>query len=195
MDANSITNTRSKMMIPPRIMPAEPPYPEPIAEAFSRIMPPGFEPLKLFRTMARSPRVIQRMFAGSLLDKGSISMRERELMILRTCARCRSEYEWGVHVTFFARQVGLSEQQVAATAAASAGEGWEAKDLLVLQLADELHDRAAVSDALWKKLEETFSTEQVLELIALAGYYRTISYMTNACRVELEPYAARFPKA
>lgn len=181
-------------MIPPRIMPAEPPYAEPIAQAFSRIMPPGFEPLRLFRTMARSPRVLQRMFAGSLLDKGSISLRERELMILRTCARCGSEYEWGVHVTFFAKQVEFSEQQVAATAAASVGDCWNAREMLVLRLADELHDRASVSDALWKELESAFNTEQVLELIALAGYYRTISYMTNSCRVELEPYAARFAK-
>ena len=179
-------------MFSPRIMPAEPPYAEPIAAAFKRIMPPGFDPLKLFRTMAHSPRVLQRMFGGSLLDQGAISLRERELMILRTCARCKSEYEWGVHVTFFAKQAGFSEEQVAATAATSPGECWEAKDLLVLRLADELHDKAAVSDALWQELEASFATEQLLELIALAGYYRTISYMTNACRVELEPYAARF---
>ena len=38
------------------------------------------------------------MMAGSLLDRGSISMRNRELMILRICARCGAEYEWGVHV-------------------------------------------------------------------------------------------------
>jgi alkylhydroperoxidase family enzyme len=176
-------------------MPAEPPYAEPVAAAFNRIMPPGFDPLKLFRTMARSPRVLQRMFGGSLLDRGAISLRERELMILRTCARCGSEYEWGVHVTFFAKQAGLGEEQVAATAAGSVGDCWDAKDLLVLRLADELHEKAAVSDALWKDLEEAFTTEQLLELIALAGYYRTISYMTNACRVELEPYAARFARA
>ncbi len=182
-------------MFPPRIMPADPPYAEPIAAAFNRIMPAGFDPLKLFRTMARSPRVLQRMFGGSLLDKGAISLRERELMILRTCARCGSEYEWGVHVTFFAKEAGLNEQQVAATAAKSIGDGWDGKDLLVLHLADELHDQAAVSDALWKELAASFTTEQLLELIALAGYYRTISYMTNACRVELEPYAARFGRA
>ena len=33
------------------------------------------------------------MMAGGLLDKGSISIRLRELMILRTCAACGAEYD------------------------------------------------------------------------------------------------------
>ena len=33
----------------------------------------------------------------------------------------------------------------------------------------------------------------MLELLLLAGFYRTVSYLTNALRLPLEPYAARFP--
>ena len=182
-------------MADPRISPASPPYDPAIAEAFTRVMPPGVEPLTLFRTMARSPRVLQRMFAGSLLDKGAITFRDRELMILRTCARCGAEYEWGVHVTFFAQKAELTEQQAAATLNGLAEGNWNPRDRLVLRMADELHENAAVSDALWSELRAMFSDEQLLELIALAGYYRTISYMVNACRLAPEPYAARFGKA
>ena len=46
------------------------------------------ESLHLFRTQAHNPRVLQRMFAGNLLDAGAIDQRTRELVILRTCARC-----------------------------------------------------------------------------------------------------------
>ncbi|HEV7760231.1 MAG TPA: hypothetical protein VGO78_14620 [Acidimicrobiales bacterium] len=28
-------------------------------------------------------------------------MRDREIVIDRTCARCGCQYEWGVHVAFF----------------------------------------------------------------------------------------------
>ncbi len=38
-----------------------------------------------------------------------------------------------------------------------------------------------------------FSEEAILELLLLAGFYRTVSYLTNALRLPLEPYAARFP--
>lgn len=37
-----------------------------------------------------------------LSRKLSVSMRDREILIDRTCARCRCEYEWGVHIAFFA---------------------------------------------------------------------------------------------
>ncbi len=180
--------------LPPRIAPLDPPYEPAIAEAFARIMPPGREPLKLFRTMARNPRVLQRMFAGGLLDKGSIELRDRELVILRTCARCDSEYEWGVHVAMFAQRAELSEQQVAATRAADPdGTGLTSRDALLLRLVDELHDDANISAAVWDGLTAHFSAGQLLELIALTGYYHTISFMTNAMRIDPEPDAARFP--
>ena len=56
----------------PRIAPAEAPYPPQIAAELARIMPAGVEPLVLFRTLARNPRVFERMFAGGLLDKGAL---------------------------------------------------------------------------------------------------------------------------
>ena len=65
----------------PRIAPATPPYEPQIAEALLRIMPPGVEPLLLFRTMAKSPRVFAKMFAGGLLDKGPLALRHREIVI------------------------------------------------------------------------------------------------------------------
>lgn len=176
-----------------RITPADAPYEASIDEAFSRITPPGTEPLKLFRTLARNPRVLQRMFAGSLLDRGSIDLRDREVVILRTCARCGSEYEWGVHVSFFARRAELSYVEISATLRSSPGDAvWSARDAGLIELADELHDTAQVSDALWGRLAAHFSHEQILELIAVAGYYHAISFVTNAARVELEDAAARF---
>ena len=38
-------------------------------------------PLALFRTIAHNPRVLDRIRMGGLLDKGSLSLRQRELMI------------------------------------------------------------------------------------------------------------------
>ena len=47
--------------------------------------------------------------------------------------------------------------------------------------------------ALWGELRARFSEEAILELLLLAGFYRTVSSLTNALRLPLEPYAARFP--
>jgi alkylhydroperoxidase family enzyme len=176
-----------------RIVPLEPPYPEPVQAALDRIMPKGVPPLALFRTLARNERVFLRLMAGGLLDRGSISLREREIVIDRTCARCGSEYEWGVHVAFFAERVGFSPEQVAATAGGDTAAFPEREGLL-LRLVDELHDRAQVSDELWAALRAHFAEEQLIELVALAGFYHLISFVTNALKIPLESYGARFPR-
>src|SRR5215469_7926469 len=96
----------------PRIVAAEAPYTPEVESALNRIMPLGVPPLVLFTTLARNPRVFQRFMAGGLLDKGSISLREREIVVNRATARCGSEYEWGVHIAFFAEAAGLSPKQI-----------------------------------------------------------------------------------
>src|SRR2546430_16419188 len=99
-----------------RVDPLAPPYPEDVQATFDKLMPPGVPPLSLFTTLARVPRVYERFRAGSLLDRGPLSLRHREIVIDRTCARCGCAYEWGVHVAFFAERVKLTPEQVRATA-------------------------------------------------------------------------------
>jgi len=179
-----------------RISPVEPPYEDGIAEQLSAMMPPGVEPLKLFRTLAHNPRILGKIRASNLLDRGSIERRDRELAILRTCARCRSEYEWGVHVSVFAGRFGISEEQVRGTVAWSwRDERWTPQERAIVRLADELHDGAAVSDELWSELRQFYGPDQIVELITLVGFYHTISFVTNGLGVELEETAARFPAA
>jgi hypothetical protein len=40
---------------------------------------------------------------------------------------------------------------------------------------------------------EYHSNEAILELLMLAGTYRTVSYLVNGLRLPLEPGARRFP--
>ncbi len=175
-----------------RIAPLDPPYDAETAAALQSIMPPGMEPLKLFRTQARNLRVFKRMVAGNLLDKGSITLRERELLILRTCARCGAEYEWGVHVALFAERAGLDHETVTATQKPVQDKELTKQESLLLQAADALHDTSEIPDALWQELAGHYSSEQLLEIVALVGFYHAISFMVNAARVELEPFAPRF---
>ena len=180
----------------PRIAPEEPPFAPEIQAALDRIMPEGVSPLVLFTTIARNPRVFQRFMAGGLLDKGSISLRDREIVIDRTTARCGSEYEWGVHVAFFAEKARLTAEQVRATVEADAGDpAWTPRDRLLIRLADALHDTATIDDELWDELRKEFAGEQLIELILLAGFYHSVSFLTNALRLPLETFAARFPSA
>ncbi|PKQ05649.1 MAG: carboxymuconolactone decarboxylase [Alphaproteobacteria bacterium HGW-Alphaproteobacteria-11] len=179
----------------PRIEPAARPYDDDMEKTLERLMPPGVEPLLLFRTLARNPRVFRRFMAGGLLDKGALSLREREIVIDRACARCGGEYEWGVHIAFFGERVGFGPAEIAATVAPGAdAECWNANEKLIVRLVDQLHDTSTVDDALWTALKAAFSDEQLLEMIVLAGLYHMVSFVVNATRLPLEDYAARFPR-
>ena len=148
----------------------------------------------LFRTLARDKRLIERFMGGGLLDKGHLTLRQREIVIDRVTARCGSEYEWGVHVAFFAKRAGLDAAQQRSLVRGGPGDAcWSAEDALLIRLCDALHERCDIDDSLWGELRARFSEEAILELLLLAGFYRTVSYLTNALRLPLEPYAARFP--
>jgi len=177
----------------PRITPVSPPYSLEVQADFDKIMR-GAPPLLLFRTVARNPRVLQRMMAGGLLDRGSISLRSRELMILRTCARCGAEYEWGVHIATFGAKAEWTREQTYSSVHGRADDAcWTAEDRLVMRLADELHDTNQVGDATWKELAGHFKPEQLVELVMLAGLYHAVSYMVNAMGVQQEAFALAFP--
>ena len=177
-----------------RISPAEPPYEPAIAAELERIMPPGVPPLMLFRTMAKSPRIFGKMFAGGLLDKGPLGLRQREIVIDRTTARLGCEYEWGVHIALFAERVGFTAEHVAATAAgASDAACWTPEEQALIALVDDLVDRRAILPATWTQLATRFDKTQILEAIALVGYYRTISFLCVGLELPLESYAASFP--
>ncbi len=182
------------MSAPPCIAPANPPYPPDVPARFDALMPPGVAPLVLFRVLARDARLFQRFMGGGLLDKGHLTLRQREIVIHRVTAQCRSEYEWGVHVAFFAKRASLDTVQLRSTVHGSATDAcWSAEDALLIRFCDALHPHATIDDALWTELCVTFSEEAILELLLLAGFYRTVSYLTNALRLPLEPFAARFP--
>ncbi len=177
-----------------RIAPAQPPYPTAIAEQLQRIMPPGVEPLVLFRTMAKSPRVFAKMFAGGLVDQGPLSLRQREVVIDRTTARLDCEYEWGLHVALFAGKVGFGETEIAATVAGSSDAAcWTVEEQALLALVDDLVDRRTITDTSWSALTAYFDEPQILEAIALVGYYHTISFLCRGLSLPVEAWSARFP--
>ena len=179
-----------------RITPLDAPYEPDVDAQLQKMMPPGVPPIALFRTFVRNLPMARAMggWGGYELSKRlSLSMRRRELVIDRVTARCRCEYEWGVHLAFFADRVGLTpEQQRSITHGAPDDPCWPPEDAVLLRAVDELHDRADISDATWDALASILTDEQLLDLLMLAGWYHAISYAANAARVPLEDGAPRF---
>src|ERR1700750_295393 len=160
-----------------RIAPLEPPYAPEIQAQFDRIMR-GAPPLTLFRVVAGNPRAWDKFRAGSLLDGGPLPLREREIVIDRTCALTGCEYEWGVHVAIYAKPAKLSDEQVRATVLEGANPAcWAASEQSILAAVDALHHRATLSAEEFSALSAHYDDAEIFEIVLLCGFYRTVSYL------------------
>jgi alkylhydroperoxidase family enzyme len=182
--------------VAPRIEPVSEPYTPDVAARLAALMPPGEPPIRLFRTFVRNLPMAAGLNAwGSyyLSRRFSLSLRERELVIDRTTARCGCEYEWGVHIAFYAARVDLTPEQIRSLAHGTAADPcWEPRDALVLAAVDALHDTSTIDDELWNRLSASFTEAQLLDLLMLSGWYHAISFAANAAQVEPEDWAPRF---
>jgi alkylhydroperoxidase family enzyme len=176
-----------------RIAPLEPPYPEAVQNLFDLAMPAGMEPLSFFRVMAQSERLLPRFMRAGILDRGPVPIRDREIVIHRTTARCGAEYEWGVHVSAFGRPLELGEDVLRATLKGDAtDEAFNDRQACLVQMCDELHETSTLSEDAWSRLRANFDDLQILELIYTVGFYHTVSFLVNGLELENEAFGARF---
>lgn len=176
-----------------RITPLEAPFD---AEASAVIEALG-PPISLFRVLARRPdraRGIHGWGRYYLSRRSALTLRHREMAILRTTALCGAEYEWSVHVQAFAERAGLSPDQVASLTKGDAlDECWaDHDDKAVLRAIDALHVSHDLSDAEWDPLHAALGDEAVIDLLLLCGWYHAISYVARAVRLPLEPDGPTF---
>jgi alkylhydroperoxidase family enzyme len=177
-----------------RIAPLARPWPEEFEQAMARTMPPGMEPLTLFRAIATSPRAWQKFSAGSLLDKGPLPLREREIVIDRTTARCGCGYEWGIHVALFGPRAGLGPELVAATVADEVdAQLWSEAECVLIETVDSLLDRKRLSDDEFERLRTHFEDEQILEIVQLISFYHGVSLICGALDLAPEPGMPNLP--
>jgi alkylhydroperoxidase family enzyme len=152
-------------------------------------------PINLFRLFSRNIPMAEAMTAwGSyeLSKRLSVPIRIREIVIDRVTARCGAEYEWAVHVQYFAERVGLTPENIRSLTHGSPEDpGWTDDEQAVLRMVDQLHDLNDIDETLWRALQDAFTDEQMLDLVLLAGWYHAISFVARAARVpheEATPY-------
>ncbi len=180
-----------------RIPALSPPY-EPETEAqLGSMMPEGVPPILLFRTMATNLEMTRAMSTWGgyeLSNRLRLSLREREIVIDRVCALCSCEYEWGVHVAFFAEAAGFTPEQITSLTHGDAADAcWDVeRDRLLVEAVDAMHANGDVSAELWDRLAAEFSHAELLDLTMLAGWYHAISFTANVAGVPLEDGAPRF---
>jgi 4-carboxymuconolactone decarboxylase len=148
----------------------------------------------IFATMAHNTRVFRHWskLGGTLLFRGSVPAREREIVILRVGWNAQSVYEFGQH-TMIGRNVGLSDDEIRLLCRPIDEGGWSDGDRDLVALADELCADDCVSDATWQRLANRWSDEQLVELLVCAGFYRLVSGFLNSAGVQLDEGVPSWP--
>ncbi len=137
-------------------------------------------------TMLRHPGLWEQITALSvqLSGRGQLSVRERELAILRTGWLCQAPFEWGEHVKF-GKSMGITSEEVERVTVGSSAPGWDEHERALMRAVEELHTEQMISDDTWDTLSRRLSDTQLFELTVLVGQFTTVAYWQNSLRIPL----------
>ncbi len=122
--------------------------------------------------------------AQKYLSDCEMSIRDRELAILRIGWLSQAPFEWGAHV-IIARRNGVSAEEIEGVIEGSSAALWSKRDRAIVRAMEELHFSSMIKDDTWADLQEFYNDKKLIELVILAGQYKTVAYYQNALRLPL----------
>ncbi len=122
-------------------------------------------------------------FSGTLMDRASLTERDRELLILRVGYRTRSQYLSSQHIGL-AEAAGLAPEEIRALGGGSEAHGWCDQDRTLIRAADELVDHHLLADTTWLALSASFDEQQLLEVLFVVGSYVCLAMVLNSVGLE-----------
>jgi 4-carboxymuconolactone decarboxylase len=156
----------------------------------------GDQTIDVFKTCLRHTELCRNWMPFTRYVLGATSTlppRDRELLILRTSALSRADYDWGHHVPA-AKRAGLSEEEIARIAKGPGAGGWSAFDATLLRAAGELHSDQFITDRTWTELAKTYNERQLMDAIFTVGQYTMVSMFLNSASVQREQGVVGVPK-
>jgi alkylhydroperoxidase family enzyme len=160
---------------------------DPEAAASSPEVVEGLSQLpEIVRTMLRHPELfaVHTDVGLQLLARGALSLRDRELAVLRIAWLCQAPYEWGEHV-IVGKRFGLTSEDIVRIIEGPAAAGLDEHESAILRAVDELHSDAMISDSTWTTLAKRLNERQLIELPIIVGQYQTVAYYQNSLRLRL----------
>jgi AhpD family alkylhydroperoxidase len=184
----------------PRLDPIPPgEWPEEMRDAIAALRPanpthplPPRDPdrpkgLNVLGTFAHHPALARayHTFNGHLLYATTISVRQRELLVLRVAQLRQCEYEWAQHMVL-AADAGLTADDVTRIQEGPDAPGWSELDRALLSAADELVRDARIADATWTTLAEELDDRQLMDVVFTVGAYDLLAMALRSFGVELD---------
>jgi alkylhydroperoxidase family enzyme len=144
--------------------------------------------LNVFKVLMNHPALVRRwtVFAGHVLRKQTLPVRDRELLILRIGWLNQAGYEWAQHV-LIAKRAGITDEEIERVQRGP-DAGWSGVEAHLLQAVDDLFENSVISDATWAALSPKYSTEQMMDLVFTVGQYNLVSWALNSFGVPLDDF-------
>jgi 4-carboxymuconolactone decarboxylase len=139
----------------------------------------------IFNIQLRSPELSEAMrgiFGGR--TEPLLSNRQNELAILMTGRFWTTQYEWAVHHRV-AAQAGMTEDTISAIREGRRPTMLKPDEGAIYNFVSELLNTRQVSDLYFQALKEQLGEKRIVDLIALIGFYQTVSMMMNVDRFPL----------
>lgn len=165
-----------------------------MAEILDRVRQNG-QIYNLFTTLAQHPELLEKWipFASQVLLASTLPAREREIVVLRMGWLSQAEYEFGHHVAI-GKQVGLTDEDIQRIIVGPEADGLTPFEATLLRSVDELNNDSFITDSTWQLLAQRYNTQQLIDLLFLAGNYKLVAMVVNSTGIQLEPGFEGFPQ-
>ena len=153
----------------------------------------GQRAANVFVTFVRNPPAdrLRGPINQHILNSTTLSVRQRETLLMRIGVLCRSEYEWAAH-SRLGRRAGMTDADVARIVAGPESGGGDPLEVALIRATDELYRDDRVSDETWAALAKGLDTKQLLDVLIAVGGYRATSMAINSAGVQLDANMADF---
>ncbi len=156
---------------------------------------PALAELNIFRTLLRRPLAAKATadLLISLLFRGVLDDRLRELVIMRIGWATRSDYEWTQHWTIAQETFGCSAEELLALRDWEPSDRFDGTERVVLGAVDETLATGTISESTAQQCRDRLGDDGLLELVLAVGVWRMISQVARSLAIPLEDGVASWP--
>jgi 4-carboxymuconolactone decarboxylase len=131
-----------------------------------------------------SPELLQRylLMTDYLRQKTSLPHRLNEMAILLEARLWDAQYEWWAHEPL-ARKAGLSDTIIADIRDGKRPASMQPDEAVIYDVVTSLVEKRQMPDALFARAKQTLGAQQVVDLVAVTGFYVMVSAVVVAGRV------------
>jgi 4-carboxymuconolactone decarboxylase len=136
--------------------------------------------------LIKSPELLKRylMMTDYLRQKTSLPRRLNEMAILLEARIWDAQYEWWAHEPL-ARKAGLSDSIIGDIRDGKRPASMQPDEAIVYDVVTELLNNRQLSDDTFGKARQILGEQQVVDLVAVTGFYVMVSAVVIAGRVAI----------